>query len=120
MDRLPNVYYAPQLPLLFLNKGLLGLRSSKGFKNEAKVQQNLCLYSSSFYFPCFQIISYDSPRGGVSVITEKGDVVTSSHLVVQKAKPSDSGNYSCAPSIGQRVAVNVHVLRGKFSQFHLT
>ena len=60
----------------------------------------------------FQIISYDSARGGVSVITEKGDVVTSSHLVVQKARPSDSGNYSCSPSIGQRVAVNVHVLRG--------
>ena len=83
-------------------------------------KKTLCLYSSSFHFPCFQIISYDSPRGGVSVITEKGDVVTSSHLVVQKAKPSDSGNYSCAPSIGQRVAVNVHVLRGKSSRFHLT
>ena len=49
------------------------------------------------------------------MITEKGDVVTSSYLVVQKAKPSDSGNYSCSPSIGQKVAVNVHVLRGKLS-----
>ena len=59
-----------------------------------------------------QIISYDSPRGGVSVITEKGDV-TASFLVVQHAKPSDSGTYSCAPSLGDQVAVNVHVLRGK-------
>eukprot|EP00093_Oithona_nana_P005425 05425.XXX_213294_184966_1 [CDS] Oithona nana genome sequencing. len=57
------------------------------------------------------IISYDSPRGGVSVITEKGDV-TASFLVVQHAKPSDSGTYSCAPSLGDQVAVNVHVLRG--------
>ena len=61
-----------------------------------------------------QIISYDSPRGGVSVITEKGDV-TASFLVVQHAKPSDSGTYSCAPSLGDQVAVNVHVLRGNIT-----
>ena len=60
-----------------------------------------------------QIISYDSPRGGVSVITEKGDV-TASFLVVQHAKPSDSGTYSCSPSLGETVSVNVHVLRGKY------
>ena len=60
----------------------------------------------------FQIISYDSPRGGVSVITEKGDV-TASFLVVQHAKPTDSGTYSCSPSLGDTVSVNVHVLRGK-------
>ena len=59
----------------------------------------------------FQIISYDSPRGGVSVITEKGDV-TASFLVVQHARPSDSGTYSCSPSVGETVSVNVHVLRG--------
>ena len=66
----------------------------------------------TFCFFCFQIISYDSPRGGVSVITEKGDV-TASFLVVQHAKPSDSGTYSCSPSLGDTVSVNVHVLRGK-------
>jgi hypothetical protein len=64
----------------------------------------------------FQIISYDSPRGGVSVITEKGDV-TASFLVVQHARPSDSGTYSCSPSVGETVSVNVHVLRG---QSHLS
>eukprot|EP00095_Tigriopus_kingsejongensis_P007855 maker-scaffold62_size438377-snap-gene-3.7 protein:Tk07855 transcript:maker-scaffold62_size438377-snap-gene-3.7-mRNA-1 annotation:"AGAP002135-PB" len=63
------------------------------------------------------IISYDSPRGGVSVITEKGDV-TASFLVVQHTKPSDSGTYSCSPSLGQTVAVNVHVLRGMFYCVH--
>ena len=66
-----------------------------------------------------QIISYDSPRGGVSVITEKGDV-TASFLVVQHAKPSDSGTYSCAPSLGDQVAVNVHVLRGKIITIYIT
>ena len=62
---------------------------------------------------CFQIISYDSPRGGVSVITEKGDI-TASFLVVQLARPSDAGIYTCSPAIGKAVSVNVHVLRGKF------
>ena len=61
----------------------------------------------------FQIISYDSPRGGVSVITDKGDEVTASFLVMQYARPSDSGTYSCSPSLGDPVAVNVHVLRGE-------
>lgn len=39
-----------------------------------------------------QIISYDSPRGGVSVITEKGETSTS-FLLIQNARPSDSGQY---------------------------
>ena len=60
-----------------------------------------------------QIISYDSARGGVSVITDKGAEVTSSFLVMQHARPSDSGTYSCSPSLGDPVAVNVHVLRGE-------
>ena len=65
----------------------------------------------TYVYVLLQIISYDSPRGGVSVITEKGDV-TASFLVVQHAKPSDSGTYSCSPSLGETVSVNVHVLRG--------
>ena len=65
-----------------------------------------------------QIISYDSPRGGVSVITEKGDV-TASFLVVQHAKPSDSGTYSCSPSLGETVSVNVHVLRGMYLRMYV-
>lgn len=44
-----------------------------------------------------QVISYDSTRGGVSVITEKGDVTTS-YLLIQNADLADSGKYSCSPS----------------------
>ena len=32
--------------------------------------------------------------------------------MVQHAKPTDSGTYSCSPSLGDTVSVNVHVLRG--------
>lgn len=37
-----------------------------------------------------QTINFDSPRGGISLVTEKG-VLTTSRLLVQKAIPSDSG-----------------------------
>ena len=59
------------------------------------------------------IISYDSPRGGVSVFTVKGEV-TVSFLLIQHAKPSDSGTYSCSPSLGDSISVNVHILRGEY------
>ncbi|KAJ0174330.1 hypothetical protein K1T71_010476 [Dendrolimus kikuchii] len=57
-------------------------------------------------------INYDSPRGGVSVITEKGETTTS-HLLVQKARPSDSGRYTCAPANANPKSVLVHVLSGE-------
>ena len=44
-----------------------------------------------------QVISYDSQRGGVSVITEKEDITTS-YLLIQNADLADSGRYSCSPS----------------------
>ncbi|CAK9825165.1 hypothetical protein ANTRET_LOCUS3230 [Anthophora retusa] len=56
-----------------------------------------------------QIISYDPTRGGVSVVTEKGDTTTS-FLLVQGAKPSDSGRYTCNPSNAQPKSITVHVL----------
>ncbi|XP_022230520.1 hemicentin-1 isoform X1 [Drosophila obscura] len=58
-----------------------------------------------------QDINYDSPRGGVSVITEKGDITTS-YLLIQRAKISDSGKYSCLPSNANPKSVNVHILIG--------
>lgn len=61
-----------------------------------------------------QEINYDSPRGGVSVITEKGDVTTS-FLLIQRARKSDSGKYTCAPSNANPVTVNVHILNGTYN-----
>ncbi|KAL7739351.1 hypothetical protein ACLKA6_003961 [Drosophila palustris] len=58
-----------------------------------------------------QEINYDSPRGGVSVITEKGDITTS-YLLIQRAQISDSGRYSCLPSNANSKSVNVHILNG--------
>jgi len=51
--------------------------------------------------------------GGVSVITEKGDI-TQSYLLIQRARPSDSGKYICVPSNANSETINVHVLNGKY------
>ncbi|XP_047530837.1 zwei Ig domain protein zig-8-like isoform X2 [Vanessa atalanta] len=59
-----------------------------------------------------KVISYDSSRGGVSVVTEKG-AATTSYLLVQDATPADSGRYSCAPSNAELASVRVHVLNGE-------
>lgn len=65
-----------------------------------------------------QEINYDSPRGGVSVITEKGELTTS-YLLVQRARVSDSGKYTCAPSNANPSTVSVHILSGTYP-FRLT
>ncbi|XP_048483951.1 zwei Ig domain protein zig-8 isoform X1 [Plutella xylostella] len=59
-----------------------------------------------------QEINYDSPRGGVSVITEKGETTTS-HLLVQRARQPDSGRYTCSPANANPRSVLVHVLSGE-------
>jgi hypothetical protein len=61
-----------------------------------------------------QVISYDSSRGGVSVITEKGEVTTS-YLLIQQAELKDSGKYSCSPSNADVASVYVHVLNGEYT-----
>uniref|UniRef100_A0A182RIQ8 Ig-like domain-containing protein n=1 Tax=Anopheles funestus TaxID=62324 RepID=A0A182RIQ8_ANOFN len=57
-------------------------------------------------------INYDSARGGVSVITEKGDITTS-YLLIQRARSTDSGKYTCLPSMANPTTVHVHVLNGE-------
>ncbi|MPC07863.1 hypothetical protein E2C01_000431 [Portunus trituberculatus] len=68
-----------------------------------------------------KIISYDSSRGGVTVILEKGDLTTST-LLIQKARGSDSGHYDCSPSNAAPANVTVHVLNARpkvFTKTHL-
>jgi len=65
-----------------------------------------------FWYHNQQPISYNSARGGISQITEKGDT-TASFLLVQPARLADSGSYSCQPSVGNLQTVTVHVFRSE-------
>ncbi|KAK3916350.1 Zwei Ig domain protein zig-8, partial [Frankliniella fusca] len=58
------------------------------------------------------VINFDSPRGGISLVTEKGPV-TSSRLLIQKAGPSDDGDYTCDPASANPATVRVHILNGE-------
>lgn len=69
------------------------------------------LYILTIFF-FLKDINYDSARGGVSVITEKGEITTS-YLLIQRATFSDSGKYTCSPSHANPETVNVHVLNGE-------
>ncbi|XP_070531481.1 zwei Ig domain protein zig-8-like isoform X3 [Cardiocondyla obscurior] len=59
-----------------------------------------------------QAINFDSPRGGISLVTEKGPV-TSSRLLIQKAIERDSGLYTCSPNNTHPNSVRVHIVNGK-------
>ncbi|KAK9309889.1 hypothetical protein QLX08_000536 [Tetragonisca angustula] len=56
-----------------------------------------------------EVINFDSPRGGISLVTEKGPETTS-RLMIQKAVMSDSGIYTCEPSNANPSRIKVHVV----------
>lgn len=58
------------------------------------------------------MINFDSPRGGISLVTEKG-ALTTSRLLVQNAIQNDSGVYTCAPSNTSPATAKVHILNGE-------
>ncbi|XP_040154537.1 zwei Ig domain protein zig-8-like isoform X2 [Anopheles arabiensis] len=62
-------------------------------------------------------INFDSPRGGISLVTEKG-ILTTSRLLVQKAIASDSGLYTCEPSNANPASVRVHILNEHPAAMH--
>ncbi|XP_011298565.1 hemicentin-2 [Fopius arisanus] len=48
----------------------------------------------------------------INVETVWSDALTS-RLKIIYAKPSDSGNYSCVPTVAERASINVHVINGE-------
>ncbi|XP_050294340.1 lachesin-like isoform X1 [Anthonomus grandis grandis] len=59
------------------------------------------------------VVNFDSPRGGISLETEKTEHGTTSKLLVTKALLTDTGNYTCMPSNATPASVIVHVLNGE-------
>ncbi|KOX69100.1 Hemicentin-2 [Melipona quadrifasciata] len=60
-----------------------------------------------YWYKGDHVINY-SQRGGINVVTQ----TRTSRLLISKALPADSGNYTCAPSTAESASVLVHVLNG--------
>ncbi|KAJ8921369.1 hypothetical protein NQ315_002984 [Exocentrus adspersus] len=71
--------------------------------------------SSVMWYHGHSVVDFDSPRGGISLETEKTEAGTTSKLLVTKALLSDSGNYTCMPSNASPASTVVHVLNGKLA-----
>jgi len=56
-------------------------------------------------------VSYQGPRPGVSLITDKGEV-TSTSIILAGARFEDSGLYSCVPDNAPRATIQLHVIQG--------
>ncbi|KAG5329244.1 SDK1 protein, partial [Acromyrmex charruanus] len=69
--------------------------------------------SSVTWYQGGAVLDFDSPRGGISLETEKTDTGTTSRLLVTQARLTDSGNYTCVPSNANPASVMVHVLNGE-------
>ncbi|XP_071532374.1 zwei Ig domain protein zig-8-like [Panulirus ornatus] len=65
-----------------------------------------------FWYHNGKVMSFESPRGGITVVTERGNT-TSGYLLIQDALTSDTGNYTCDPSNTDATSVRVHVLNGE-------
>ncbi|XP_068632526.1 zwei Ig domain protein zig-8-like [Battus philenor] len=59
-----------------------------------------------------QVINFDSARGGISLVTEKG-LRSTSRLLVQQARGADAGVYTCGPNNAPPASTRVHVLSGE-------
>ncbi|XP_046679484.1 Down syndrome cell adhesion molecule homolog isoform X2 [Homalodisca vitripennis] len=68
---------------------------------------------SVLWYQGASVVDFDSPRGGISLETEKTEAGTTSKLLVTKAALTDSGNYTCVPSNANAASVYVHVLNGE-------
>ncbi|XP_057660305.1 lachesin-like [Diorhabda carinulata] len=69
--------------------------------------------SSILWYHGHSVVDFDSPRGGISLETEKTEAGTTSKLLVTKALLSDTGNYTCMPSNASPASTVVHVLNGE-------
>ncbi|KPI98420.1 Basement membrane-specific heparan sulfate proteoglycan core protein [Papilio xuthus] len=63
-----------------------------------------------YWFRDKDVVNY-AQRGGINVLTDQK--TRTSRLLIARAIPQDSGNYTCAPSSSDPASVIVHVLSGE-------
>lgn len=65
-----------------------------------------------FWYHESELLSYDSPRGGITVVTEHGPT-SSSRLLIQRATPKDAGRYTCHPANSEPHHIVVHIIHNE-------
>ncbi|XP_076646356.1 zwei Ig domain protein zig-8 [Halictus rubicundus] len=64
-----------------------------------------------------EAINFETPRGGISLVTERGPV-TSSRLLIQSATKEDSGQYTCSPGMMYPASATVHIVNEHPAAMH--
>ncbi|KAK4300941.1 hypothetical protein Pmani_026891 [Petrolisthes manimaculis] len=67
-----------------------------------------------FWYHNGKVLSFESPRGDISMVTDRGNSTTG-YLLIQDAQAPDTGNYTCAPSNTATATVRVHVLNDTYT-----
>lgn len=93
-----------------LGNSELYIRSGSDINLTCVVLQTPDPPSFIYWYRGGNVINY-SQRGGISVVTEKQ--TRTSRLLISRALPTDSGNYTCSPSTSDAASVLVHVLSGE-------
>ena len=108
---------APPVDVIWYHNNKVNIKLHPYFalkvKKGLKFLQHL-VYWSNFMILSLQEIGFDSPRGGVSVVIEKGIDKTNSHLLIQRATSKDSGTYRCSPTNTVQAEIKIHVLKGLY------
>lgn len=60
-----------------------------------------------YWYKGGRVVNY-SQRGGINVQTDRN--TKTSKLIIARATPGDSGNYTCAPSNSGRCPLNAHFM----------
>ncbi|CAO1405687.1 unnamed protein product [Diamesa tonsa] len=63
-----------------------------------------------YWYKGGKVVNY-SQRGGINVQTDRN--TKTSKLIIARAAPQDSGNYTCAPSNSDAASIVVHVITGE-------
>ncbi|XP_012250737.1 basement membrane-specific heparan sulfate proteoglycan core protein-like isoform X2 [Athalia rosae] len=110
----PKISQAYQLSVVVSKAKIIGnpelyIKSGSDINLTCIVLQTPEPPSFIYWYRGEHVINY-SQRGGISVVTEKQ--TRTSRLLISRALPADSGNYTCAPSTAESASVMVHVLNG--------
>ncbi|XP_076052684.1 uncharacterized protein LOC143032116 [Oratosquilla oratoria] len=100
-------------PLAVILSGDLHVQRGSTIRLECTIKQQSPNPSSYiFWYHDYNMLNYDTRRGGINVTTRPGPRETYSILTVSDAREADSGNYTCSAPNTRPASVSVFVYDG--------